>query len=102
MSAPTIIPPITDPMGKHWRQPPVSAIALDATHALMTRETFEALGEYSTSHPSGVYPGKMWRRHDGAHDPRCKPADRRWLLVWFSDSDLRDRCTVNWREILLA
>lgn len=53
------IPPITDPMGRHWRQPSVASIALDDTHALMDDATFQALPEYSATRPSGVYPGKM-------------------------------------------
>jgi hypothetical protein len=27
------------------------------------------LPEYSCSRPTGVTPGKRWRRHNGAHDP---------------------------------
>lgn len=77
------IPPITDPLGKHWDQPARREIEIDATHAMMSQETFQALGEYSCSMPTGVYPGKMWRCHVGAYDPNCKPSDRFWQLRWF-------------------
>lgn len=97
------IPPITDPLGRYWDQPPIERIAIDDTHALMTHEDFTLLPEYSASMPSGVYPGKMWRRRDGAFDPRCRPEDRRWLLCWYGivpgDATV---CSNNFREILIA
>lgn len=97
------IPLMTDPMGNHWDQPDVVAIEVDDTHALMSRQTFEKLPEYSCTFPSGVYPGKMWRRHDGVHDPRCKPSDRRWLLCWYGFSDMGEGyCSTNSREILIS
>jgi len=34
----------------------------------MLKEEFERLPEYSATWPTGVVPGKRWRRHDGAHD----------------------------------
>lgn len=38
-------------------------------------------GEYSATIPDSYkYPGRIWARHDGAHDPRCAPKDRRWML----------------------
>lgn len=94
-----VIPPITEPMGAHWRQPARDAILVDDVHAVMTELTFRQLAEYSCSMPSGVYPGKMWRRHDGAHDPRCTSPT--WLLCWFSEGDSTDRCRINYRPILL-
>ena len=99
----TTIPPITDPMGRHWEQPPAHSILLDDTHAVMTEQTFCQLAEYSGSTPSGVYPGKMWRRHDGLFDRRCKPEDRRWLLCWFGEvPDNPKVCSNNFRVILVV
>lgn len=95
------IPPITDPLGRQWRQPARSSILIDDTHAVMTVTTFAELAEYSASRPSGVYPGKMWKRHEGLFDPRCKPEDRRWLLYWYGEVDGRpDLCSNNHRVIL--
>lgn len=96
------IPPITDPLGQHWRQPPTSAILLDDTHAVMTEATFQQLAEYSYSFPSGVYPGKMWRRYDGLFDQRCAITDLQWLLMWFGECDDPTKCTNNSRKILIA
>lgn len=99
------IPPITDPMGAGWRQPKRAAIEIDEVHALMSRSTFDALAEYSASNPSGVYPGKMWRRHDGAFDRRFiesggKPV---WILCWFGFSERGpDFCSNNSRLIILS
>lgn len=98
-----VIPPITDPLGAHWDQPKVSDIVVDDTHAIMTEDTFEALAEYSASCPSGVYPGKMWRRHDGLFDRKCKVEDRKWLLCWFGMDETWPRyCTNNYRIILIV
>lgn len=67
------IPPITDPLGKHWRQPPASEIAIDDEVAMMTAKTFEALAEYSCTIPSGKYAGKMWKLFTG----------KAWYLRWY-------------------
>ncbi|QIX18365.1 hypothetical protein [Burkholderia multivorans] len=88
-----MIPPITDPLGRYWRQPPRSEILVDDEHAIMTRSTFEKLAEYSATRPSGVYPGKMWRAvyDDGAY------------LRWYGIVDGRpDLCSNNQRLILLV
>lgn len=77
------IPPITDPLGKYWDQPDTSKILVDDTHAVMSQATFEQLAEYSTTNPSGVYHGKMWRRHDGAYDRRPNAPPPVWLLMWY-------------------
>lgn len=96
-----MIPPITDPLGSHWQQPSRDQILLDDTHALMTEHIFTQLLEYSGSYPSGVYEGKMWRRHDGLHDRQCPPDRRRWMLCWYANLDEK-RCKIEFREVLLA
>lgn len=102
MSSKNVIPPITDPMGHYWQQPRTDCILLDDTHALMDSHAFKNLCDYSSTIPSGAYPGKMWKRHDGYHDPRCKRQDWHWLLCWFGHSDDPTRCSINHREILLS
>lgn len=96
------IPPITDPMGKRWRQPDPAEIEIDCTHALMSQKTFDALPEYSCTFPTGVYPGKMWKRFDGLFDKKCKPEDRKWILMWFGECEDPTMCSNNFREILIA
>lgn len=101
----TTIPEMTHPFGQHWDQPDRSEILLDDTHALMTVKTFKGLHEYSASQPSGVYEGKMWRRHDGAFDYEFiarggKPV---WQLCWFdSVPNNPDVCCTMRRRIILV
>lgn len=98
------IPRITDPLGRHWDQPNRSDIILDETHALMSRKTFALLAEYSASNPTGVYEGKMWKRHDGAFDHRFLARGGRpvWLLCWYGRSELPEHVSNNSRIIILA
>lgn len=89
-----MIPAMTDPLGRHWRQPDRTEILLDDKHAVMDGKTFSRLAEYSTSIPSGVYPGKMWK---------CHCLDGEWVLRWFGEVDGRpDLCSQNQRVILLC
>src|ERR1043165_9759166 len=86
------IPPITHPLGEHWRQPDRSRILIDETHAVMDQATFDDLSEYSTSFPSGVYEGKMWKQNLTVYrtlrspdvDPCAFPD---WRLVWYGYAD---------------
>ncbi len=98
------IPPITDPMGKYWKQPDRREILIDESHAVMTRGSFDQLQEYSASFPSGVYEGKMWKRHDGAHDYAFlarggKPV---WYLVWYGPHPDPDKVSNHVRKILIS
>jgi hypothetical protein len=92
---------MTDPLGRYWNQPSRDLILVDETHAVMTAHTFQQLSEYSATIPSGVYPGKMWRRLDGAHDRKCPMDGCRWLLCWYGD-DIGGKCGICFREVLLA
>jgi len=98
------LPALDSPYGPGaWKQPPREAITIDSTHALMTRQTFEQLAEYSGSMPSGVYPGKLWRRHDGIHDARFDPGRVcPWLLCWYGPAPDPKQCSINFREVLLV
>lgn len=98
------IPLITDPLGRSWQQPARHLIEIDATHALMDQATFDGLAEYSASNPSGVYPGKMWKRHDGAfdYDFLRKGGKPVWMLCWYGESKIGPGyCSNNYRTILL-
>lgn len=86
------IPPITDPLGKHWQQPDPREILIDDDHALMTRATFEQLLEYSTSIPSGKYIGKMFKsRRFGC-----------WYLRWYDHDPDPTILFIECRTILLV
>jgi hypothetical protein len=84
------IPPITDPLGVHWKQPERTKIEIDNTHALMNEATFEQLLEYSCSQPTAVYYGKMWKRLQ----------NNIWYLCWFGKGKNSDFCSNNYRIIL--
>lgn len=71
------IPVITDPLGVHWKQPARDKIEIDDTHAMMNEISFNQLSEYSSSIPTGVYIGKMWKSFGG----------NEWILRWFGPCD---------------
>lgn len=88
----TEIPPITDPMGKYWDQPPVSDILVDDTHALMTFLTWKRLAEYSSTLPTGTYTGKMWKAFRTGGN---------WFLCWYGAIEGKD-ILIHTRAILLV
>ncbi len=89
-----MIPPITDPLGRYWKQPPLDAIAIDDTHAIMDQAAFKRLPEYSQSRPTGVYPGKMWKAITATGEA---------YLCWYGIVEGRDDlCSNNHRLILLC
>lgn len=88
MNGEQIIPPITDPLGQSWRQPHRRFIELDDTHALMSEQTFKALKEYSTTIPTGIYDGKMWKGF----------ANGEWYLVWFAPDEAPDKVRIEKRK----
>jgi hypothetical protein len=91
MNGEQIIPPITDPMGAHWKQPHRRYIELDETHALMSEQTFKGLMEYSSTFPSGTYEGKMWKAQRGD----------KWFLAWYCPDEKPAYIGIQWREILI-
>lgn len=94
-------PALESPYGPGaWHQPERTKVLIDATHALMTKAVFDSLAEYSTTMPSGVYPGKMWRRHDGSFDPRCTNPE--WLFCWYGRTDDPEKCSVNFRKVIFV
>lgn len=75
MNGVDIIPEMTDPLGKHWSQPDRQMIFIRDGKALLDPQDFKKLSSYDTSIPSGVYPGKMWKRNQaGQH-----------LLCWYGE-----------------
>jgi hypothetical protein len=101
-----MIPAMTDPLGKHWDQPKdIREAPIDGTHVLLTRQQFEGLSEYSATFPSGVYPGKCWKRHEpGPTLPgeRRRVGLSRWFLMWYGESHDPKLCSINHREIRIG
>lgn len=105
-----VIPPMTDPLGKHFRQPRREAILVGQDSAFMSHATFAALSDYSTTNPSGVYPGKMWKGErfkavDSVQDGRPVRHMVRsgvWELRWYGIVPGNDQvCSNNRRVIVL-
>lgn len=87
-----LVPPMTDPLGKQWNQPGLNEIERTPDgYVIMRKAVFEKLKEYSTTLPTGAYPGKMWRRQTNTG----------WLLCWFGEHEDPDKCTINHRPIIL-
>lgn len=101
--ATSIIPPITDPMGRHWDQPNTENFVIDDTHVIMSERDFKALAEYSTTTPSGVYPGKCWKSQvaEDLGAGKWRWTDR-WLLRWFGTCEDPKFCSNHHREIIIA
>lgn len=99
------VPPMNHPLSSVWRQPSRFRIEVDNTHALMSQAVFNELLEYSSTQPSGVYPGKMWRRHDGIYDTKFLASGGKpeWLLCWYDVSEKGpDWCSTKTRKILIV
>jgi hypothetical protein len=101
MAPADLIPPITDPQGRYWEQPDSGQILVDDKVAMMTEAVFLKLPNYSCSNPTGVYPGKMWRR--AARYGRQEVYDK-WYLCWYGlhATDPENYCTTKCREIILV
>ena len=97
------IPPITDPLGKHWRQPDMSQVLIDDDSAIMSKAVFDELAEYSTSMPSGVYPGKCWKREEYIMDKgRVVLRTGKWWLCWYGLHEDPKFVSNNFRKILFV
>jgi hypothetical protein len=95
------IPPITDPMGRHWQQPDLTSLDISGDTVELTQREFDALMEYSTTLPSGVYPGKCWKA-EGMDWPKgggFPKATGIWYLRWFGECDDPKKCSNNQRVI---
>lgn len=81
-----MIPPITDPMSRSW---PVrnTDVTVFRDKAIVTQRVFDLLPEYSTTQPTGVYPGKIWKSNEWHWDPtkQFRVSTDRWHLCWFDD-----------------
>jgi hypothetical protein len=50
-------------------------------------EDMRRLPEYSATNPTGVFPGKVWRRHDGLYDrnARLNGLQPRWIICTYEE-----------------
>jgi hypothetical protein len=97
------IPPITDPLGRHWRQPDMTQVEITSEHARLTQAQFDSLSDYSTSYPSGVYHGKCWK----AQGTETLDGGRwrwtgTWFLRWYDHHEDPKKCSIKQREIIIT
>jgi hypothetical protein len=87
-----IIPEMTDPLGRYWEQPcDIRDAPIDDETVLLTPAQFASLHEYSATFPTGVYPGKCWKR--------IEDKSKRVLLVWYGAVTPDDQCPIEFRNI---
>ena len=83
------LPQMTDPLGKYWPQPESlhKRVNVFETHAMISERDWLSLPRYNASAPSGVYPGKAWRRgkflcwYGPDRNGRCRIARVRALVT---------------------
>ena len=93
---------MTHEMGRYWEQPNPSDIEVDGTHALMVKQTFDKLHEYSGTNPSGVYDGKMWKAERQIRQPNGSyKSTGIWFLRWYSACEDPTKCAINTRELIV-
>lgn len=100
-----VIPPMTHPSSSVWDQPELSKILIDDITATMSLGVFMQLKEYSATNPSGVYEGKMWKRHDGSFDHEfiARGGVPTWKLCWYGYSKIGlGYVSNNYRDIVLS
>ena len=85
------IPPMTDPLGRHWDQPAnIRQAPMDDTHVLLTMRQIDGLLDYSRSYPSGTYDGKCWKRE----------GEDCWYLCWYKPHPVPGKIGIGFRTIL--
>lgn len=100
-----VVPPMTHPYASAWEQPRLDEIVVDDKTATMSKEAFDLLHEYSSTIPSGVYEGKMWKRHDGSFDRKflAEGGKPTWQLYWYGYSSIGPgHCSNHHRAIVLT
>lgn len=79
-----VIPPMTHPMCTGWKQPDTALVTVTSEVARMPTAVFDRLMEYSSTMPSGVYEGKMWKARQ--YKVGDKEGEGHWALCWYGYS----------------
>lgn len=91
-----MIPQMTNPLGRHWRQPAdIRQAPMDDTHVLLTPRRIAGLPEYSSSYPSGTYDGKCWKRYGEDGEGQAF-----WYLCWYQPHPTPGKIGVGFRIVL--
>lgn len=87
------IPVMDDPLSKYWNQPAgLREAPMDDEGVWLTWFQVQTLAEYSHTNPSGVYPGKCWKRIRGDQT----------LLCWYGIAEDPKMCTNNSRNVYMV
>jgi hypothetical protein len=92
MNGKDVIPEMTDPLGRHWSQPDRQYIFIRDGKANMCMQDFSKLSQYDTTFPTGVYPGKMWKRINGGVAYLC----------WYGEENADRQCPIHHMVIEVA
>ena len=86
-----MIPQMTDPLGRHWRQPDdIREAPIDDKNVLLSSRQIAGLADYSSSYPSGTYDGKCWKRE----------GEDCWYLCWYEPHAMLGHIGIGYRIIL--
>lgn len=89
------IPPLDfkrDPIARGWSQPDPAGFLFLGDSVLLHPGQISALYGYDSTLPTGVYPGKCWKRDDAALG---------LLLMWYGFGPDDSRCSINYRKIIV-
>lgn len=90
------IPPITNRLGFGWEQPDTSEMLVDDEYAVMSKETFDKLKDYTASQPTALYNGKMWKALVRSKDGLL------WVLRYCFNEDIENNLIdIATRDILI-
>ena len=98
----SIIPKMTNPLGRHWHQPSSNDMLFDEDCVIMSKDEYTQLVNYSATLPSGTYEGKMWKGLQGYRDMFGKIVGTKWFLFWYYDVEDKDQIGIETREILIV
>jgi len=65
---------------------------MDDVDVLLSERQLSELAEYTTTLPSGVYPGKCWKRK----------STNGWLLCWYGEETPQHQCPIDFRHVLVV
>lgn len=86
---------MTHPLSIYWDQPEVDNILIDSDCAMISEDDFKKLHEYSTSIPTGMYEGKMWKSKVVIKD------EEMWYLCWYENDMIPERVHINSRKLVV-
>ena len=78
--------------------PGVEVAATDpklSDNILLTQEAFDVLPNYSSTIPTGAWPGKQWKR-------KCKGEDNWWLGEYYEKEGDKEFTYINWTKITIS